>query len=216
MSSVFDFDENSDQETELLTLFESKPLQSSTREQNPLKSSKRHKPQGLTFPKVACFKNITHDLSLNEHQVLEKFIALFENWGYRSGIHNEHERFELKSAHQNLVLIQKYSDIVFRSLWSIKNKSRIYVEDIFEKLETCDNMSTQRYVSSFVASFLKENFSLMYDLAHLEQNPENSCIYTSIIVAARSLILISIERFEEAFQFMQDLLKCFEIQGFSK
>jgi hypothetical protein len=167
-------------------------------------------PIGLHFPEIVCPKRIHDDLSESEILTLKQYTNLAFDWGYRSGVNDHHQRFELESEKQSLISIQKYSDILFRSLWTIEHKSRIYIDsDIIDKLLTCEDLSNQTDISSFVSRFVKQEFDLMYDLAHIDLTSKDSPIFISIVASARSLILIATERQKLAYASFQALADCF-------
>jgi hypothetical protein len=162
------------------------------------------------FPGFTCFDNRQIDLHLKEIKMLKHFTSLSRAWGYRSGKKDHHEKYELESEHQLLIPIQKYSDVLFRSLWAIEKKSNIYFEsDILDKLYTCDDLTNQDLISEFVAKFVKEEFDLLYDLAHISITSKNSGIFTTIVIAAQSLMLIATKRNKEAYQLFQNVADCF-------
>ncbi len=179
-------------------------------EEEPITKKIKIFPIGLIFPTINCPTNIRDDLSASEIQTLKQYTNLALDWGYRSGPNNIHQRFELESEKQSLIAIQKYSDIVFRSLWSIEHKSRIYMDsDIIDKLITCDDLSNQPLIQSFVSRFVKQDFEYMFDLAHIDLKSHNSPIFICIVAATRALILISTERQKEAYESLQTLADCF-------
>jgi hypothetical protein len=196
MSSIFDFVESDEDDDE----------------QHQIRVVKRQKliPSGLQFPQMVCPKRIRDDLSDSEILTLKQYTNLAFDWGYRSGVNNQHQRFELESGKQSLISIQKYSDVLFRSLWAIEHKSRIYIDsDIIDKLFTCEDLSNQKDISSFVSRFIKQEFDGMYDLSHIDLTSKHSPIFICIVAAARALILIATERQKHAFELFQFLSDCF-------
>jgi hypothetical protein len=195
--------------------------------QAPSTVSKKMKKNPLQFPQITCPIQIHNDLSVSEIQILKQYTNLALDWGYRSGVNNQHERFELESGKQSLVLVQKYTDILFRSLWAIEHKSRIYIDsDIIDKLLTCEDLSNQTdisdnvvprvssfdgasAISSFISRFVKQDFDLMYDLSHINLEPTDSPIFICIVASARALVLIATERQREAYESFQSLADCF-------
>jgi hypothetical protein len=203
--SAFDFVE-SDEEEEEPKIKEPKIKKTQT----PSTISKKMKKNPLQFPQITCPNNIKDDLSVSEILILKQYTNLALDWGYRSGMNNQHQRFELESGKQSLVLVQKYTDILFRSLWAIEHKSRIYIDsDIIDKLLTCEDLSNQTNISSFISRFVKQDFDMMYDLSHIDLQPTDSPIFTCIVLAARALVLISTERQKEAYESFQFLADCF-------
>lgn len=71
-----------------------------------------------------------------ERQQLAPFTELHVLWGYRTGPHWDHERFELDTHTQGLRFLQDYTDIVFRTLQELhvqQQPSSILRNDICQK-----------------------------------------------------------------------------------
>ncbi len=185
--SAFDFDESSEEE-------------------EPVKRLKL-----FDFPEIKCpTHSAMEGMTTPEVKILYKYTSLASAWGYRAGPEHQHLRFEKASAAQDLVLIQKYSDVLFRSLWALENNAKIYLEsDIVSKLETCTDLTSQSEIAQFVASFIKQNHDLVYDLAHSSLTPKNSPTFICIVAAARALMWIATREAKRAFEMFDNLADCF-------
>jgi hypothetical protein len=187
--SAFDFAESSEEE-----------------EEEPVKRLKL-----FDFPPINCPTHSTMEgMYTAEVKMLSKYTSLASAWGYRAGPKNQHLRFEKACSAQDLVLIQKYSDVLFRSLWALENNAKIYLEsDIVSKLETCADLTSQSEIAAFVSEFIKQNHDLVYDLAHCDLTPKNSPTFICIVAAARALMWIATREAKRAFAMFDSLADCF-------
>ena len=167
----------------------------------------------IEFEPLQCPENLDNEeLSRKERAYLKQFLSLNHAWGYRMGPENKHTEFEHMSHHQDLVLVQGYSDVLFRSLSSLEQESPIiFPWDILKKFKSCwDLEEYKEKISPFILSFISQNEVKFMELAFTPIGEKNSGTFIGIITSARALVLISLNRCEEAYELFESFIDCYK------
>lgn len=165
---------------------------------------------------------ITKDLTGEEEEILSQFFELFIVWGYRTA-RGEHERYEDETHHRdkNIILIQNFTDILFRNLEELKYVGKIFTDwSIIDKLEKIDNLSEVHFFSmpnavDLLTRFINEPkvFGLLSQmLKNGVKNQGHSFAFIGLVSAAKAIILMANNCFDEAYRLLTNLRSAYEVQ----
>jgi hypothetical protein len=157
------------------------------------------------------------DLYLREVNALKPYFQLYKDWGYISGPHDNHTKFELASTESRW--IQSFTDPLFRNLQQldVQNATRMRRSDFKAKIEDASDAIDKIRMHGnhgqltegigLIVSFMEANGQLMKTLAKedlFKHSNEVSRMFICLVVAARAIVLLSRSSAGEAQQVMKE------------
>lgn len=125
--------------------------------------------------------------------------ALDKNWGgHWYPEHRPHERYERRTATDNLVVLQhSYTDMFFRNLQHVLVYGCVKPYDIRTKLNTV-NLSQFSHARKLLTDFLADNDD-MFTISSYKLKQSESILFTTFVNSARAIIQLANGNFDEAY-----------------
>jgi hypothetical protein len=142
-------------------------------------------------------------LTQQERELLKPFAKLKDLWGYPG------TGFEARSETEGRIFLQNYTDLLFRGLYNTFELGYSTVYDVFEKLSRQNSlkwipMESHNEAMRLIKEFFRipEALKLVSRLAKISiRNPSYGFMVFKF--AARQLLLLRAENWEEAYTFGQ-------------
>lgn len=142
-------------------------------------------------------------ISDKEFKILSAFFSLSEAWGYRTGVDQDHERFELRTHTGLLLPLQSYTDILFRNFQQLHDRRAnrrhvLFLTDVVDKAkQTMDlgaDESVRTAVSQLLTEFIREpmvrDSMKRLSTINITDVPVSIC-FAGIVVAASAIMLMA-------------------------